>query len=324
MNVAIVGATGAVGKEIQKILHSRNFPLANLKLLASRERSNVEKLTEKSFENIDIAMFSAGGEQSKKYAPIAVKAGALVIDNSTVFRMAKDVPLVIPEINKQAAYGHKGIIANPNCSTIIMNMAVYPLYKKFGVEKITVSTYQAASGAGAAAMAELEQQAKDWVHGRPLTQDIFNRQYIWNLFSHNSSIDIETGYNEEEIKMIKETKKIFNDDSLGISATCVRVPVLRTHCESINLSLAKSFEIRQIKEILERSPGLKVYDDRENNRHPEPIVASHQDNCFVGRIRRDLGQKNGIEMFVAGDQIRKGAALNAVQIAELFSLRSKC
>ena len=243
-----------------------------------------------------------------------------MIDNSSAFRMDPDTPLVVPEVNPQDISKHKGIIANPNCSTIIMNVPVWPIHQAVGVERVVASTYQAASGAGAAAMAELEQQARDWAEGKPLTQAIFGRQYIWNLFSHNSNIDPETGYNEEETKMIRETHKIFGDHSLRVSVTCVRVPVLRAHSESINLTLKKPLSEAEAREILASAPGVRLVDDREANQHPEPIMASDQDDVLVGRLRADAGQPKGmgLEMFVAGDQIRKGAALNAIQIAELL------
>ncbi len=330
-SVAIVGATGAVGREIMKILETRKFPLTNLKLLASRNSAGkeirfknqnvpVEEIGETSFKGVDIALFSASGDISKKYAPIAVSSGATVIDNSSAFRMNPDVPLVVPEINGEDIKFNNGIIANPNCSTIIMNLTIAPLYNKYGVERVVVSTYQAASGAGAAAMNELEQQCRDWCLGVPIIQEIFKRQYVWNLFSHNSPIDIDSGYNEEELKMVNETKKIFGDPDIGVAVTCIRVPVLRAHCESINVTLRQSYEsIDEIRNLISDFPGLTVKDDREANEHPEPLMASGQDDCYVGRIRADVSQpEKGIEMFVAGDQIRKGAALNAVQIAELI------
>jgi len=331
--IAIAGSTGAVGQELLDLIKERNFPFANLKLLASKRSAGktqhfmgkdytVEELTVDSFKDVDIAFFSAGGGQSKKFAPAAAKDGAVVIDNSSAYRMDPDVPLVVPEVNPDAAFNRpKGIIANPNCSTIIMNMVVFPLHQKVGVERVVVSTYQAASGAGAAAMGELEQQAKDWVAGKsPVTQDIFGRQYVFNLFSHNSNIDLDTGYNEEELKMVHETKKIFNDPNIRITATCIRVPVLRAHCESINVTLKKGMTHDEVRELLSSAPGVTVQDDRVNNKMPEPLDASFKDNCLVGRIRQDLSQSDnkGIEMFVAGDQIRKGAALNAIQIAELL------
>lgn len=330
--VAIAGVTGAVGQELLELFKSRNFPYANLKLLASSRSAGqkiafqgkdyvVEELTKDSFEGVDIAFFSAGGGRSKEFAPAAADAGAVVIDNSSAYRMHPEVPLVVPEVNPDAAFDRPlGIIANPNCSTIIMNVAVWPIHEKVGVQRVIASTYQAASGAGQAAMDELEQQSRDWVKGDPLTQDIFGRQYIWNLFSHNSPIDPATGYNEEELKMVNETRKIFNDKDIQVTATCVRVPVLRAHCESINLTLKSPMTPEEARELLANAPGLEICDDRVNNIHPEPLAASGKDDCLVGRIRQDLSQPNnlGLELFVAGDQIRKGAALNAVQIAELL------
>jgi len=330
-NIAIAGVTGAVGQEFLRILEQRDFPFASLKMLASSRSAGkvitfkgvdytVEQMTDGSFDDVDLALFSAGGSQSKHFAPIAAGKGCVVIDNSSAFRMDPHTPLVVPEVNPGAIDGHRGIIANPNCSTIIMNVPVWPLHQAFGVERVVVSTYQAASGAGAAAMAELEQQARDWVAGKPITKDVFGRQYIWNLFSHNSDIDPATGYNTEETKMMNETRKIFGTDAIGVSVTCVRVPVLRAHCESVNLTFSKPVTDQQVRDVLAQAPGVSIVDDREANQHPEPLIASDQDDVYVGRIRQDLGQPGGvgIEMFIAGDQIRKGAALNAVQIAELL------
>jgi aspartate-semialdehyde dehydrogenase len=237
--------------------------------------------------------------------------------------MDTDVPLVVPEVNPEAAFGHSGIIANPNCSTILLAVAAWPLHKHVApISRIVCSTYQAASGAGAAAMAELEQQARDWVSGSDITQDIFQRQYVWNLFSHNSPIDSTTGYNEEELKMIRETRKIFNEPALHTTATCIRVPVLRAHCEAINISFAHPVPDLEVvaRQALSSAPGLRIVDDRGTNTFPEPLAASDQDDVLVGRIRSDLSAPldTGLELFIAGDQIRKGAATNAVQIAELF------
>eukprot|EP00045_Choanoeca_perplexa_P015682 m.200372 g.200372 ORF g.200372 m.200372 type:complete len:372 (-) comp17052_c1_seq3:2989-4104(-) len=330
-NVAIAGVTGAVGQEFLACMDKRGFPFNNLKLLASARSAGkeitfkgqtyvVEELTEDSFDDVDIALFSAGGSQSLKYAPAAVKSGAVVIDNSSAYRMDPDVPLVVPEVNPHAAHQHNGIIANPNCSTIIMAVALYPLHEAVGVTRASIATYQAASGAGAAAMEELEQQARDWVENKPLTQDIFGRQYVWNLFSHNSDVDSKTGYNEEELKMIRETNKIFEDETIKITATCIRVPVLRAHCEAINMTFKGELSEQQAYDILSKAPGVTILDEREANRFPEPLDASGIDNVLVGRIRADVSQEpnKGLEMFVAGDQLLKGAALNAVQIAELL------
>ena len=245
--VVIAGVTGAVGQEFLKCLEARKFPLSELKILASSRSVGkkytfrgkelvVEELTKDSFHGQDIALFSAGGAQSKLFGPIAAESGCVVVDNSSAFRMDPNTPLVIPEINPEAAFKHQGIIANPNCTTIIMAVAVYPLYKAAGVKRLVISTYQAASGAGAAAMDELAQQAKDWANNQPLTQNIWGKQYIFNVFSHNSKVT-ENGYNEEEMKVVKETRKIFGDQSIRIAVTSVRVPVLRTHCESVNVEL---------------------------------------------------------------------------------------
>jgi aspartate-semialdehyde dehydrogenase len=327
--IAIAGVTGAVGQEFLRILEQRNFPFASIKMLASSRSAGktltfkgttytVEEMTADSFSGVDLVLSSAGGSLSKQFSPIAVESGAVVVDNTSAFRMDPNVPLVVPEVNPGDIANHKGIIANPNCSTIIMNVPVWPLHQAFGVKRVVVSTYQAASGAGAKAMAELEQQARDWVAGDPITQDVFGRQYIWNLFSHNSDIDPTTGYNTEETKMIKETRKIFHDEDIRVSVTCIRVPVLRAHCESINLTFAKPATEQQVREVLAAAPGVTILDDRQANQHPEPLIASDQDDVFVGRLRPDLGQDEGygFEMFISGDQIRKGAALNAVQIAE--------
>ncbi len=338
LNVAIVGVTGAVGQEFLRVLEQRQFPFGSLSLLASKRSAGktvefkgrkyvITELTRDSFHGVDLALFSAGGSISREYGPIARDAGAVVIDNSSTFRMTPGVPLVVPEVNPQAldgielgVKGKSGIIANPNCSTIIMNVPVWPLHKVARVKRLVVSTYQAASGAGAQAMAELENQARQWAAGQEVTSEIFNRQYIWNLFSHNSKIDVATGYNEEETKMLKETVKIFGEPGIRVTATCVRVPVLRAHCEAINITFEKPMKEDEAREILASAPGVTVSDDRVNNKHPEPLAASHQDDVFVGRIRQDWSQDDckGLDLFVSGDQIRKGAALNAVQIAELL------
>ena len=330
-NVAIVGATGAVGKEFLRLIDERDFPFSELRLLASQRSAGrtitfqgsdhtIIELSDDSLDGIDIALFSASGSISREYGPIAAKAGAVVVDNSSAFRMDPTTPLVVPEINPQEIGSHNGIIANPNCSTIVMTVPVWPIHQAVGVERVVVSTYQAASGAGAAAMNELAQQARDWAAGDPITQEVFDRQYIWNLFSHNSRIDPDTGYNEEETKMINETRKLFADPQISVSATCVRVPVLRAHSEAINLTLKSPLYEKEARALLTEAPGIRIIDDRGGNHHPEPLIASDQDAIFVGRIRGDAGQPKGLglELFVSGDQIRKGAALNAIQIAELL------
>jgi aspartate-semialdehyde dehydrogenase len=332
-SLAIVGATGAVGREILTILEQRGWNPSELRLLASSRSAGstiqfagkpitVQELSEDSFDGIDFAIFSAGANISKQFAPIAVERGVTVIDNSSAFRMDDNVPLVVPEINEDVLEDFDfpatpGIIANPNCSTIIALMAVTPLYDAVGIERMVISTYQAASGAGAAAMQELEKQAHDYAAGRSYTTDVFDRQYLFNLFSHNSKIGPD-GYNSEETKMVDETIKIWGDDTVGITATCVRVPVLRAHCESINLTFRKPLSEDAAFEILQNAPGVKVIDDRANNKFPEPVEASGIDDVLVGRIRADLSQPHGmgLNLFVAGDQLRKGAALNAIQIAE--------
>ncbi|UCD76484.1 MAG: aspartate-semialdehyde dehydrogenase [Phycisphaerales bacterium] len=330
-NVAIVGATGAVGREMLAILHQRRFTHGTLKLLASSRSAGtvieccgrhyvIEELTEDSFRGVDLALFSAGGAVSRRYAPLAVKAGATVVDNSSAFRRDDDVPLVVPELNGEALNDFSGgVIANPNCTTMIVLMAVTPLHRAVGVKRMVVSTYQAVSGAGAAWMNELEQQARDFAAGRPYTTDVTGRQCLFNVFSHNSPIGPD-GYNEEETKLRRETRKIWNDQSVKITATCVRVPVLRAHCASINLTIAKPTSGEEAKRILEQAPGVRVVDDRQANRFPEPIDATGVDDVLVGRIREDTSQPPGmgLELFVAGDQLRKGAALNAIQIADLL------
>ena len=325
-----MGVTGAVGTEFLKILEERNFEMASLKLLASirsagknlafrGEELPVEELTEESFGDVDLVLASAGGGVSKKFAPAAVTAGAVVVDNTSAFRMDPDVPLVVPEVNAEDIKTHNGIIANPNCSTIVMNVPVWPLHKVNPVRRIIVSTYQAVSGAGAKAMAELEAGARAQLEGKEFTPRELPHPAAFNVFSHDSEIG-EDGYNVEERKMILETRKIFHCPGILITATCVRVPVMRAHSESINLQFSNPITDREVREILADSPGVKLVDDREKNYFPMPLDASGQDDILVGRIRQDLSQPDGrgIEMFVSGDQIRKGAALNAVQIAELL------
>ena len=335
-NVAIAGVTGAVGQEFLRVLEQRSFPFDNLKLLASARSAGksidyqgktytVEELTEDSFKGVDLALISTSGSISKHYAPIASDLGCTVVDNSSAFRMTDGVPLVVPEVNADVVQGIEagkgGIIANPNCSTIIMLVPVTPLHRAATVKRMVVSTYQAASGAGAAAMRELEQQTREVLAGEEPTCDIFPQQYAFNLFSHNSDIG-EEGYNTEEIKMVKETHKIWNDSSPRITATCVRVPVMRAHAESINLEFEGEMNEKRAAQILSDAPGVSIIDDRTGNRFPTPLDASDRDDIYVGRIRNDISRNgsgaSGIDLFVCGDQIRKGAALNAVQIAELL------
>lgn len=327
-NVAIVGATGAVGAEFLSVLSKRRFPIGELKLLASKNsvgktlefngaRHCVEELTAASFEGVDIALFSAGGARSKEFAAIAVKSGAIVIDNSSAFRMDPNVPLIVPEINPEAAFRHQGIIANPNCTTIIMGVAIYPIHKINPIKRIVVASYQAVSGAGAQALEELRSQVRALSEGREPEAQILPHVIANNVFSHNSPV-LENGYNEEEMKMVKETHKIFGDDSIQVSPTCVRVPIERAHSEAIHLELAGPVDLDAVKRALETAPGVCIVDEPGLNRFPMPREASGQDAVLVGRIRRDPFLKNGLNMFVSGDQLLKGAALNAVQIAELL------
>ena len=328
--VAIVGATGAVGVEFLRLLEERHFPISELHLLASARSAGktmlfggrevvVKELAETSFRGIDIAFFSAGGSISKKYGPIAAQAGALVVDNSSAFRMDPTVPLVIPEINPEACAEHRGIIANPNCSTIIAIVPLWPIHRRNPIRRLIASTYQAASGAGAAAMEELAESTRAYLENRPYQNTVLPHPYAFNLFSHNSKMDRETGYNEEEIKMAKETRKIFGDSGIRISATCVRVPVLRAHSEALTIECEKPITPAEVRAILATAPGVKLVDDLENNYYPMPKDASGQGDVLVGRIRQDSSDPSGksIAMFVAGDQLLKGAALNAVQIAEV-------
>ena len=328
-NVAVAGATGAVGREFLCCLEERRFPLGVLRLLASTRSKGkkipflkknlvVEELTESSFNGMDIAFFSAGGSISRKFAPLAARQGVVVIDNSSAFRMDPAVPLVIPEINPEAAGQHKGIIANPNCSTIIAITPLWPIHRKNRIRRLIVSTYQAASGAGAAAMAELIESTRAHLDNKEYKRTIFPHPYAFNLFSHNSKIDPVTGYNEEETKMLNETRKIFSDPEIRVSATCVRVPVLRAHSEALNFECERPITPGEVRALLQDAPGIKIVDDPEKNYFPMPQEASGQGEVLVGRIRQDISDPSGksIAMFVAGDQLLKGAALNGIQIAE--------
>ena len=331
-NVAILGATGAVGTELLALLEQRNFPLDQLKILASERSAGksisfagenliVEAVTESSFDNVDIVLASAGGSISKQWLPIAVKAGAVSIDNSSAFRMHPDVPLVVPEVNPEAAALHKGIIANPNCTTILLTVAIYPLHQVQPIKRIVAATYQSASGAGARAMEEVKVQAQAILNDQPALPEIFPYPLAFNLFPHNSPMT-DNNYCEEEMKMVNETRKIFGDQDIRITATCVRVPVLRAHSEAINLEFDHPFSPTKAKEILAIAPGVKLVEDFSKNYFPMPIDASGKDDVLVGRIRQDISHPNGLELWLCGDQIRKGAALNAVQIAELLIAKS--
>lgn len=325
--VAVVGATGAVGAEMLATLENRNFPVRGIKLLASHrsvgkklkfrgEDVPVDELAAGSFKGVEIALFSAGASRSKEFAPAAVKAGTVVVDNSSAFRMDAEVPLVVPEVNPEKIKEHKGIIANPNCSTIIMVVPLWPLHKEARIRRIVVSTYQAASGAGAGAMAELKKQVSEIGEGRSATVSILPQQIAYNLFPH-VDVFLPNGYTKEEMKMVLETRKIFGDDSIKVTATCVRVPVLRAHSEAVNIETERKLTPQDVRRILSKAPGVKIVDDNDKRLYPMPLLASGRDDVLVGRIREDISQASGIEMFISGDQLLKGAALNAVQIAEL-------
>ncbi|NEO83406.1 MAG: aspartate-semialdehyde dehydrogenase [Spirulina sp. SIO3F2] len=328
INVAILGATGAVGTELLQLLEERKFPIKKLKLLASPRSAGqsikfrgqdltVTAVDAAAFEGIDLVLASAGGSTSKQWAAIAVKAGAAVIDNSSAFRMNPNVPLVVPEINPEAAEHHAGIIANPNCTTILMGVAIYPLHQVQPIRRIVVSTYQSASGAGARAMAEVQQQSLAILQGQEPEAEILPYPLAFNLFPHNSPLN-EQGYCQEEMKMVNETRKIFGVSDLAVTATCVRVPVLRAHSEAINLEFEQPWVIAQAREHIAQAPGVRLVEDWQRNYFPMPMDASGQDDVLVGRIRQDLSRPNCLELWLCGDQIRKGAALNAIQIAELL------
>ena len=332
--VAIVGASGAVGIELIRCLEQRDFPVKSLRLLASKRSAGktlpfreqdvvVEELNEAAFEGIDLALFSAGSGPSKHFAPIAVSKGAVVVDNSSAFRMDTDIPLVVPEINAQALEGHKGIIANPNCAAIISLVPLWPLHRRNPIRRLIVATYQAASGAGAAAMEELRLSTEAYLAGREYQHTVLPHPYAFNLFSHNTAIDPATGYNGEESKVIAEARKIFGEPALPVSATCVRVPVLRAHSIAITVEFADPMSPERARALIADASGVRLVDDAASNHFPMPIEASGQDDILVGRIRQDLSDPSGrsISLFVAGDQLLKGAALNAVQIAELLLKR---
>ncbi len=326
--VAILGATGAVGTELLELLENRNFPLSSLKLLASArsagkslsfkgEELPIELVSDRSFDDVDLVLASAGGSTSKQWATTIVNAGAVMIDNSSAFRMNPTVPLIVPEVNAQDLKSHQGIIANPNCTTILMAVAIYPLHKVQPIKRIVVATYQSASGAGARAMEEVKIQSAAILRGETPKAEILPYPLAFNLFPHNSPMT-DNSYCEEELKMLNETRKIFNDPEIRVSATCIRVPVLRAHSEAINLEFSHPFPVAKAKEILSNAPGIKIVEDWQKNYFPMPMEASGKDEVLVGRIRQDISHENGLELWISGDQIRKGAALNAIQIAELL------
>jgi aspartate-semialdehyde dehydrogenase len=329
--IAIAGVTGAVGAEFIATMDRRGFRVGRLKALASARSAGktvdfrgakvtIEELTEHSLDGVDIALFSAGSAASRRFAPAAVRAGAVVIDNSSAFRMDPDVPLVIPEINGRRICEHKGIIAVPNCSAITALMPLWPIHRENRIKRVILSTYQAASGAGAAAMQELVESTRASLNGQVFTPKVLPHPYAFNVFNHDTKIDPETGYNEEETKVIKETRKIFEDERIAVGVTCVRVPVLRAHSQAITFECERPITEEQVRRLLSAAPGVKVVDDRVRNYFPMPVDASGQDDVLVGRIRKDLSDPSGhsISMFVAADQLLKGAALNAIQIAELL------
>ena len=326
--VAIMGATGAVGDEFLKILEERKFPMTSLKLLASKRSAGkkikfmgdtltVEELTHDSFKGIELVLASAGGSISKEFAPSAVKAGAGGVDNTSFFRMHEGIPLVIPEINPEDIKKHTGIIANPNCSTIIMALPLFPLHKRWKVKRAVIATYQASSGAGARAMQELREETAAFLEGKPYTRTVIPHPYAFNLFPHNSKL-LDTGYCEEEVKMLNETRKIFHEAAFCLTATCVRVPVLRAHSEALNIEFENEPDIAEAYEILRKAPGVEILEDRAKNRWPMPLDASGKDPVYVGRLRKDQSRAKTMDLWCVGDQIRKGAALNAVQIAEML------
>ncbi|OQA20911.1 MAG: Aspartate-semialdehyde dehydrogenase [Actinobacteria bacterium ADurb.Bin346] len=329
-NVAVAGVTGAVGNVLLSIMQERKFPVKNLTALASvrsegkkikflDEEIEIKELSENSFKNIDIALFSAGASRSKEFAPHAAESGAVVIDNSSAFRMDDEIPLVVPEVNPNDAFRHKGIIANPNCSTIIMAVAIKPLYDISPIKRIVVSTYQSVSGAGAKAIAELEKQSREIIcEGKKVINcSVFPVQIAFNVIPH-IDVFLENGYTKEEMKMHNETRKIFNDYNLSVSATTVRVPVFTSHSESINIETRDKITVSQARKAFLEGSGLTLMDDISNIVYPTPLDSSGKDNVFIGRIREDISVENGLSLWAVGDQLRKGAALNAVQIAELI------
>ncbi len=332
-SVAVLGATGVVGREMVKILEERNFPVQNLKLLATEkstgvfinfqgEQIKVEKVTTQSFENVDIALFSAGKEASIKFAPAAVKNNAVVIDNSSAFRMKNNVPLIIPEVNPGEIKKHNGIIANPNCSTIQLVIALKPIYDFVGIKRIIVSTYQSVSGTGKQAINELREQSQAFLNKDKIVKKVYPHQIAFNILPH-IDIFLDNGYTKEEIKMINETRKILSDNSLKITAFAARVPVFYGHAESVYIETDEYISIPGIKQLLTDFPGVKVIDDPSRFLYPLPIMSENEDDILVGRIRKDLAEENGINMWIIGNNVRKGAALNAVQIAELLILEEK-
>jgi len=325
-NIAVVGATGVVGQQIIKILEERNFPVNNIKLIASEKSAGksitfldkeieVQSISDGIFEDVDIALFSIKASLSKKFAPQAVKEGAVVIDNSNAFRMDSEVPLIVPEINADKIKEHSGIIANPNCSTIQLVMAVKPVFEKYGLKRLVVSTYQAVSGSGQQAVLELENQVKDYVDDKKIKSEIYPYQIAFNLLPHIDDFQ-ENNYTKEEMKVVKETRKILDDNEIPITVTAVRVPVFNGHGESVNIETEVSYTIDDIKTNISKMENVKLIDNIKENNYPMPVMVENEDDVLVGRIRRDYSKKNALNMWIIANNIRKGAALNAVQIAE--------
>jgi len=330
-HLAIVGATGAVGREFCSLIEERNLKPRRISLFASTgsigtsvavgtEKISVEKLTPYALDGVDYAVFSAGADRSREFTPIAVQAGAVVIDNSSAWRMDDSVPLVIPEINPNDLADHAGIIANPNCSTILLGLVLWPLHQVNPIRRMVVSTYQAVSGAGTEAVAELRTQTAGLLAGNPIAPRVFPHPIAFNLFSHDSPVGSD-GLNAEETKMIAETRKIFHEPGLAITATCVRVPVVRAHSESVNLTFHQPITPQEVRDLLSSAPGVKIVDDVDRGRFPMPAEAAGCNDVLVGRIRQDTSQPDGcgIDLFICGDQLRKGASLNAIQILELLA-----
>jgi len=327
-HIAVVGATGSVGAELLRVLERRHFPTAKIRALASEksagrkvkfrnEAITVEELRENSFDQIDIAFFSAGGETSRKFVPVAREAGATVIDNSSVFRMDPDVPLVIPEINGQDAKQHRGLIANPNCTTAVALMAIYPLHRAFGVRRVFAASYQAVSGSGARAINELKKQVEAAAQDRQSLAEVYPHPIAFNVLPH-VDVFLESGYTKEEMKMENEGRKIMHLPEFRASVTCVRVPVYRAHSVAVSAEFESKVSVEQAREVLAKAPGLELVDEPQKNRYPMPLNVAGKDNCEVGRVRLDCALENGLAFWVSGDQLLKGAALNAIQIAELL------
>ena len=328
LHVAVLGATGAVGQELLTLLKERAFPVGQLTLLASPRSAGqtlewngqeltIQPVTAEAFAGVDVVLASAGGSVSKQWAPVAAAAGAVVIDNSSAFRMDAGVPLVVPEVNPHEAFRHQGVIANPNCTTILMTLALAPLAARRALRRVVVSTYQSASGAGARAMEELSQLSRTVLDGGTPMSSVLPYSLAFNLFLHNSPLQ-DNGYCEEELKMVNETRKIMGLPDLRVSATCVRVPVLRAHSEAINIEFCEPFPVEEARALLQDAPGVELIEDFSSNRFPMPTDVTGRDPVAVGRIRQDLSEPNALELWLCGDQIRKGAALNAIQIAELL------